>query len=715
MNFNAEISRIYAPCDIGDVLKLALTEKDICGNRKGEKFYNAPCAFDIETTSFYRDATTGEQVKEYGPNVERCAAMYIWQFGVNGYCIIGRTWKEFEEMCDTLCRVLNLSDKRRLIVYVHNLSYEFQFIRKRFTWLRVFSGDVRKPIYAITDGGIEFRCSYYLSGYSLDTLGKQLRKYKVLKKSGDLDYALARNCETPLTDEEIGYCVNDIRVVMAYIAEKIEEAGRITNLPLTRTGYVRKYCRKHCLRTDAEISGKSMQNWPYVRLMKELRITDLREFSMLQRAFAGGFTHANAVHSCEVMYNVGSYDFTSSYPFVMVSEKFPMGQGVRIDITSDEQFRELADKYCCIFDIEFNGIYATQIQDNPISASKCFIKENAVENNGRIVAAKRLAMTITDVDYAVLSNFYKWDSKRIGILYAYRKDYLPTDFIKAVLTLYSKKTELKGVDGKEAEYLNSKEMLNSCYGMCVTNPLRDEITYGDDWGEKRLGESERLEQLMKHNDSMNRFLFYPWGVFVTAYARRNLFTGIWLCGDDYVYSDTDSIKLTDCEKHAAYFYEYNRAVEIKLRKACEHHRIPFEMCCPKTIEGKTKMLGVWDFEGVYTRFKTLGAKRYMTEKDGEVSLTVSGVNKKAAIPYLKEMYGDDIFKAFSDYLEIPPQATGKNIHTYIDYEIEGDLTDYKGHTARFDEKTAVHLEEAGYTMNLSVMYLNYLRGIKFKD
>jgi len=447
VKYTTGTKHIYKPGEIGDLLKVAVSEKDICGNRKGEKFFNVPCAFDIETTSFYRDTRTGEQVKEYGDNIERCAAMYVWQFGINGYCVIGRTWAEFIEMLDAICGELNLSEKRRLIVYVHNLSYEFQFIRKRFKWSRVFAGDLRKPIYAITESGVEFRCSYFLSGYSLDTLGKQLRKYPVLKKTGDLDYLLARNSETPLTDDEIGYCINDIKVVMAYIAEKIEEAGRITDLPLTKTGYVRKYCRRHCLRKDAEISGKSMQNWPYVRLMKDLTITDLREFAMLQRAFAGGFTHANAVHSCEVMNNVSSYDFTSSYPYVMISEKFPMGKGVRIDVTNEAQFSDLTDKYCCIFDIEFNELYATHTQDNPISASKCFVKENAVENNGRIVAAKKVALTVTNVDYTVISNFYQWKSKRVGILYAYRKEYLPTDFVNAILTLYSKKRTSGGKSG----------------------------------------------------------------------------------------------------------------------------------------------------------------------------------------------------------------------------------------------------------------------------
>ena len=153
--------------------------------------------------------------------------------------------------------------------------------------------------------------------------------------------------------------------------------------------------------------------------------------------------------------------------------------------------------------------------------------------------------------------------------------------------------------------------------------------------------------------------------------------------------------------------------------------MPFSLCEPQKIKGITKTLGVWDFEGTYTRFKTLGAKRYMVQEPNalkangrayDFSLTVSGVNKKAAIPYLIEKYGENgIFDAFTNYLDIPPQATGKNIHTYIDYEIQGEITDYKGSTAHYNERTGVHLEPTGYSLSLSVMYINYLRGIKFKD
>lgn len=725
---------IHGPNEITKILKLSVNEKNIIGNRKGERYYNIPCAFDIETTSFYRDADgrayTYQQVQQmvdaHGrkAKMEKSAIMYVWQFGINGYLVMGRTWEEFVTMMDTISNALELSDKLRLIVYVHNLSYEFQFMRDWLEWERVFSIDMRKPIYATTKNNIEFRCSYLLSGYSLAKLGEQLVKYKCNKAVGDLDYHLIRHHETPLTDAEIHYCINDIKVVMCYIQERIEESRGIIHIPLTKTGFVRKYCRAHCLRQKSD-AGKTVPNWDYINLMRELKITGMNEFNMLQRAFAGGFTHANAEYTDETMLNVDSYDFTSSYPYVMVAEKYPMSQGVEITVKSVKQFEFLISKYCCIFDIEFTNIFASETQDNPISASKCFIKETVCENNGRIVAASKIALTITDVDYNIIKNFYTWEGIRVGKMYCYKKDYLPTPFVKSILHLYQDKTKLKGVEGKEVEYLNSKEMLNSCYGMCVTNPLRDEFVYNGEWDITTMTGEQKKELLYKYNTSKNRFLFYAWGIFVTAYARRNLFTGIYEAKEDYIYSDTDSIKLMHGKQHEAYFKAYNAQVRMKLQRACMYHNLDFTLCEPKTIKGVTKLLGVWDFEGTYKRFKTLGAKRYMVEQENAlkaggksypVSLTVSGVNKKSAIPYLMEKYGENgIFDAFTNYLDIPPEATGKNIHTYIDYEIQGEITDYKGLTAQYNERTGVHLEPTGYSLSLSVMYLNYLMGIKFKD
>lgn len=714
-------NNIYGIDDVDSVM-CTMGRLPTVANNKGERFYNIPCSFDIEVSSFYRDAdgTTydykqSQRIDQSKQKLEKCSCMYVWQFGINGCVFMGRKWGEFLCLIERLSSLLQLSVNHRLICYVHNLSYEFQFISKLFDWERVFSIDLRKPIYAITKCGLEFRCSYLLSGYSLAKLGEQLTKYKCAKLVGDLDYTLLRHTQTELTTQEIMYCVNDVLVVMNYIQERIEEYKSILRLPLTKTGYVRKFCRKLCLYTKKE--GKQRPNYKYRNMMNSLTISGLEEFDMLQRAFAGGFTHANAEYVDETVSDVDSYDFTSSYPYVMVSEKFPMSKGIPIECKSMKQFEFLISKYCCIFDVEFTDIFSSHTQDMPISVSKCILKEKAVENNGRLVCAKRVVMTITNVDYSVIKNFYTWGNVRIGKMYCYRKEYLPTEFVNAILELYEKKTTLKGVEGKETEYLNSKEMLNSCYGMCVTNPLRDEFVYNGEWDERQLTKAEKINMLHTYNTSLNRFLFYPWGVFVTAYARRNLFTAIYEMGDDYIYSDTDSVKIKNGDRHKKYFSTYNNIVENKLRAACKFHGIDICKCMPDTIKGVTKILGVWDYEGRYKRFKTLGAKRYMTEdSNGKISLTVSGVNKKAAIPYLLEQYGKDgVFNKFTNYLSLPPCATGKNIHTYIDYRQKGTLADYKGNVCEFDECSGIHLEPTGYSLSMSVMYLNYLLGIKLKE
>ena len=183
--------------------------------------------FDIETTSIwnidgnittYKDCYTEKQYNES----EKKAFCYIWQFGINGHVFIGRLWDEFKQLLCKLRDEFDINVDNRLVIYVHNLAFEFQFIRKLFDWFGVFSIDSRKPIYATNCYGFEFPCSYLLSGYSLAKVGDNLAKYKCDKMVGDLDYSLKRHYKTPLTKEELKYCFNDVMVVMCYIQERIE-------------------------------------------------------------------------------------------------------------------------------------------------------------------------------------------------------------------------------------------------------------------------------------------------------------------------------------------------------------------------------------------------------------------------------------------------------------------------------------------------------------
>lgn len=693
------------PEHFDDLLSPLANVRPITTNKK-EKYYNIVCAFDIETTSFYRKSNR----LETGEEMEKCAIMYCWQMAINGRVVFGRTWDEFETVYNQLVDFFGLGEYQRLVIYVHNLSFEFQFLRKRFEWDNVFAIDSRKPIYARTVDGVEFRDSYLLSGYALAKLGDNLQKYHVRKLVGDLDYSKNRHSKTPMTPEEIAYCENDVLVVSAYIQEEIERAGNITRLPLTKTGYVRNYCRDRCLYEGSH--KKNVDKFKAYRELMNVLTLDGTEYQQLKRAFQGGYTHAAARFSGKVENNVDSIDFTSSYPYVMVSEQFPMSRGKIVELQSKEEFEKYLRLYCCMFDVEFVGLVPKYINENYISLSRCYKHEKVVTNNGRVVSADCIATTITDVDFDIINRVYKWDKMTIRNFRIYKRGYLPTDFVKAILKLYSDKTTLKGVAGKEVEYLVGKGMLNSCYGMAVTDIVRDENTYTEEW-EKEAADPE--DAISKYNKSKKRFLFYPWGIWVCAYARRNLWGGILAFGDDYIYSDTDSVKCLHIENHFDYIEAYNKEVERKLQAAAKFHGIPFDDFQPKTIKGEAKLLGVWDWETEhekYTRFKTLGAKRYMIEQGGKINITVSGVNKKTAVPYLVKKYGDKIFDAFEENLTIPAEHTGKMTHTYIDDERRGILIDWTGQRGEYDELSGVHLENAEYSLSIAEAYVDFLKGFE---
>ena len=647
---------------------------------------NVEMAFDIETTSTYIEDN-------------KFAFMYIWMFGIHETIFYGRTWDQFITFIKELSSRLNTSIDRRIVIFVHNLQFEFQFIYKLFEWYKVFALKPHKPIYAVTYSGIEFRCSYLMSGLKLARLASNLTKHKVAKKEGDLDYEKVRHHETIIKQKEMGYCKGDIVVLLCYINEQISEHNNnINNIPFTNTGRVRNYCRRETLDRNYR---------EYVNFIRRLTLNE-DQYEQMKRAFQGGFTHANYYHVNKVIQNVESFDLASSYPSTMVCDLYPMTSPEEVSPKSEEEFDELLKKYACVFDVVFFDICETDAQDNIISESRCWLKKRVIVNNGRVVSADELGTTLTELDYEAIKKFYTWEKSEVTNMRIMQKAYLPKSLILSILNLYRNKTTLKDVAGKEIEYMRSKNMINSVYGMTVTDIARPEIIF-QSTGLWKSNEVDLQKAMRTYNSSKRRFLFYPWGVWVTAYARRNLFSAIVEFGNDYIYSDTDSVKVVNAENHRKFIEEYNDNIRKKMYRMCDMYGIDRELIEPIAPNGKKKMLGIWEDEGTYEKFKTLGAKRYMIEKGGVVNITVSGVNKSTAVPYIVENF-DDPFEGFEDGMYIPEDYTGKLTHTYIDDEMEADVTDYNGVTAHVISPSAVHLEKASYEMSLSAAYIDFLNG-----
>lgn len=684
-----------------DVKELEILKDNIktVKNNKKLTYYNIECSFDIETNSTYHKG-------------EKVAFMYIWAFGIADLKIYGRTWEEFQALMELFSDIFELHKDKRIICYIHNFSFEFQFMRKYFEWTEVFAISERKPIKALTSLGIEFRDSYILSGFSLAKTAENLSNHTIEKMTGDLDYSLLRTKDTPMTTKEMGYVEKDIVIILYYINEQIEQYGDLHKVPLTNTGRVRKYVERNCYYTNTNHRKSSRGKYHrYRKLMQSLTLTT-SDYMIAKQSFQGGFTHANSHYTGQTLENVSSIDFTSSYPAVMLAELFPMSKAEYVEVKDTDHFIELLKTYHVIFEATFTNIQTTIEQENYLSESKCRDIEKPIINNGRIFRADKLTTTITEVDFSIIRKAYNWDSFNISNVHIFQKGYLPKSIIESVLELYKGKTELKGVEGKEVEYGLSKGMLNSVYGMSVTDIVRDETDYvNHEWESNPPLIGNEIE---KYNDKKNRFLFYIWGVYITAYARRNLWTGILNMGDDYVYSDTDSIKLLNYEKHLPYIDKYNEVIIKKMELMCEYYKLDVNDLKPKNIQGIEKPIGVWDFEGTSEKFKTLGAKRYLTLTDNKLELTVAGLSKKNGLEYMIEQCGGNyhkVFDYFNDELYIPAERTGKMTHTYIDEPITFIATDYLGNSTEVTTHSGVHLESVDFTLSLSKQYANFIKQV----
>ena len=388
--------KYWTECDFSDI--------SYTTSRSGFKEYiNLECALDIETTSTY-------------VNDSKVGFMYVWMVGIghNKTVYYGRTWDELLEFLDMVKTHFKLSIKRRMVVYIHNLSFEFQFMRHHFNWVDSFNIKERKPLNVVSDIGIEFRDSYILSDATLETTANNLTHHNISKLTGNLDYNLIRHHGTPLTDEELAYCENDIIILTAYISEQLQTYGSIAKVPMTNTARVRRFVKDSVHYTNQNYKSKFDSRYMKYREFISSLTLESDEYFRLKKAFQGGFVHASPLWVDNVMEDVTSIDFVSSYPSVMLAEQFPMSEGKKIDVCTLDAVRELMKDYCVLFTINFTRLESKIQQEHYLSESKCVDIVNPIIFDGRIASADYLSTTITDVDLNIIDKVYDWESVSVS-------------------------------------------------------------------------------------------------------------------------------------------------------------------------------------------------------------------------------------------------------------------------------------------------------------
>lgn len=211
-----------------DFFKSPLAHADIIKTgRKHKNIINLVTAFDTETTAI---------------NELQQSFVYVWQFGFGDTVYIGRDLSEAVILFENIAQALD--DDKKLIVYVHNLSYDFQFLKGyyQFSADEVFAIDKRKILKCtMFNGKIEMRCSYLHSNMSLDNFAKKWAVIYQKQDGEEFDYHKFRTAATPLTDDELNYCACDILALCEALENEMKHDGdTLASIPLTVTGYMRR-------------------------------------------------------------------------------------------------------------------------------------------------------------------------------------------------------------------------------------------------------------------------------------------------------------------------------------------------------------------------------------------------------------------------------------------------------------------------------------------
>lgn len=571
-------------------------------------YYEIPATFDIECTTI-KDVET-----PYG-------FMYMWQFCTHGRVEIGRTWDDLLKFLDEIKNFFDLNYERKMVIYCHFLSYEFQFLRGFLEFETIFAKEARKIIKASTKC-FEFRCSYYLSNMSLAKFCENSALCTHHKLSGDdFDYSKIRTPETELTDLEIEYATNDVLGLYECILSKLADGDTLVSIPLTSTGYVRRDCKK-------AMANNRQNRYQFIRN----RLT-LEQYKFVKRIFRGGDTHANRYYVDAHLYNLDSYDLQSSYPAWIMTDYYPMGK--LMEFHDADLLDNYCERYCVMMKIALVNIEVKFGEPHTyIDIAHVDKRRNITNDNGRVKSADYIEYYCTEIDYKIIKECY--NIKELVVLKAYycQRGFLPKELKEALLSYYDGKTTLKGIESKLYEYLKSKNKLNAIFGMMVSALIHlEHLLIDDEW---TLGEIDEEEQLDNFYEKYSGFLTYQWGIYVTAHARERLREGIKCCminGISYaVYWDTDSIKFFEnCEIE-------KRIKEINDRriKECENAEIrPYS-----DYKGKRYYMGIWEKEHHIDEFKTYGAKKYCTIIDGKFQITVAGMNKQKGTERMLEYAGN---------------------------------------------------------------------------
>lgn len=559
------------------------------------------------------------------------------------------------ELVETMKRVHEKMQGDKTIMFCHNLAYDWIFIRK-FCFLyfnepcKQLNTKSHYPINIEFDNGIIFRDSLILAQRKLEKWAQDM-DVEHKKAVGKWDYDKIRNQSDEFTQDELQYIECDTLAGVECIQKTMDALNkRIYSLPYTATGIPR-----------LEVRERGKEHEAHRKFLRSCLTADQQIQAEL--TYHGGFTHANrdfvdTTITADEYGIVQCFDFSSSYPYCMLAEKYPCEKFMPHENCDLDLILQQSDDYAfmfklTLFDVELKDWNTPMPMLQFSKSTKCI---NYVLDNGRILCADIVEIYVTEIDAKLIASMYKWSEVYCSDVLFSSKNYLPRWFTDYVYEQYQGKTMLKDIgDGNydPVAYSIKKAGLNALYGLCVQKPVKDTINEDYVTGDYVPANLDFAEEYEKFTKKQGSILQYYTGIWVTCYAMAHLFE-LGACCSLWLYSDTDSCY--GCGWDYDKVNAYNQKCVDKL-KANGYGGVDFN--------GRTYYLGIAESEGdkdKYTEFRFMGAKRYCGRNlaDGQLHITVAGVPKKTGAKCL-----DDDINNFRAGLVFDGLTTGKKTHTYL--------------------------------------------------
>lgn len=639
--------------------------------KSAEVFVNAGSGFDSESSVI-------DQEQKYSYS-------YLWQFSIGDnddqYVFYGRYTKTCIQFLNQLSCVL--PKNATLIVFVANLNYDFSFYKEAFRpYITDIKAKSRRDIITFTlCNNLKFIEAIGVWGNSLEDIANRHTKTK--KLVGDLDYTLVRNSLTPLTEQEMNYCINDVLILLE-LGLKAHEKYTLNqlNIPYTKTGVIRQEVIKAC--------GGLKNNY---RDQNKVLCNDQEQYKFLRRyMYCGGWCHTNFKYKNKILNDITCYDITSAYPWALNNCKFPCGQLVHVDINNDDEVQEFFKSKHKIYFYQFCGVEArtthTLISDKKLVGESI----DKVSKDGRLLKAGVINIILNEVDMQNFNDMYTWEdtyedniTMPIDLWYFTDSRKCPNFILEPMNNYYKIKSQIKRrgkyknpTDPEYYTYHEIKELINSVYGMLCTQLFDKKL----DWVNNQLVESEVAW------DDVDKTVFNCFiGYWCTSYVRRRLVDIIKKYPDFIVQYDTDSL----------YCIKNNNLIDyiddINIRQTATN-KLLFN------YDDDMIDLGVWSIDGHYDKFLGLGAKRYIALQGDKYCITYAGIPEADIIEGARKQ-GVTPFE-YVKHIDILSDDSTKNCVCYKDKDDTKtfEVVDYLGNKQTVTVECCATIYKASFNVKI---------------